>query len=103
MGGNLASQVTEGVRRGQQQNNPMPPGQQGPPSPFSMLPEFEFDPQKGLNVTLSPDHLQQLLIAGMGLMKGQQPQGAPPILQPQQQQGMQQMGMIPDPNNYRRF
>ena len=97
MGGILAPQVTQGVRRGQMQNNPMPPGQQGPPSPFGMIPEFEFDPEKGLNITLSPDHLQQILTAGIGLVKGQQP------ILPQQQPGMQQMGMIPNPANFRRF
>ena len=113
MGGmDLGSQIGSGINRARMQNNPMPPGQQGPSNPFSMIPEFEFDPEKGLNVTLSPEHLQQLITAGIGLVKGGQPQGGPgqmmggmpPILPQQQQQqpGMQPMGGMPDPNMYRR-
>ena len=102
MGGNdLGSQIGQGINRGRMQNNPMPPGQMGPANPFSMIPEFEFDPEKGLNVTLSPEHLQQIL-AGIGLVKGPQQGGRPPIIQPQGQQPMQQMGGLPDPNMYRR-
>jgi hypothetical protein len=77
------------------QNNPMPPGQQGPPNPnFSSIPAFEFDPVKGLNVQFSPGHLQQLMAQ---LMQGQQPQQRPqmqgqqPIIPPQQGQMQQQM------------
>jgi hypothetical protein len=95
MGGNqLGNQIGTGIMQQRMQQNPMPPGQQGPPNPlFSMLPEMKYSPDKGLSVTLSPDHLNQL-ISGIGLVKqppqqgmmpqmGQQQQGMPPILPPQ--------------------
>lgn len=101
MGGDssLGQAVTQGIQRGRMQNNPMPPGQQGPPSPLSMLPDMEYSGKDGLTIKLSQDHIQSL----MGqLQQAQQAnamkQRVAQVMQQRQQQQQQQGQMIPPAN-----
>jgi hypothetical protein len=101
MGGtsSLGQSITDGLNRVKMQNNPMPPGQQGPPNPLSMLPDMEYSGKDGLTIKLNQDHLQSL----MGRMHQMQQQDAmkqrvAQMLQQRQAMQQQQGQMIPPQN-----
>jgi hypothetical protein len=99
----LGQSITNGLQQQKMRSNPMPPGQQGPPSPggnpLSMLPDMEYSGKDGLTIKLSQDHIQSL----MGQMQQMQQQQAMKQrvaqMMQQQQAAQQQRGQMTPPQN----